>query len=126
DLLGFGQSTSIALDPRLLTMTVLLAGTGLVISGAGRDALLRGRERSAPPSFRIAADLAVIGIAAAALIPGLLHRPPRTEQATFRDRTNDGLFATAARSGGMLLTGGSLHLAQLRTRRPVLIDGGGL
>ena len=126
ELLGFGQSTLIALEPRLLTMSVLLAGTGLVIGGAARDALLRARESSAPSSFRIAADLAVIGIVAAALIPGLLHRPPRTEQATFRDRTNDGLFATAARSSGMLLTGGSLHLAQLRTRRPVLIDGGGL
>ena len=27
---------------------------------------------------------------------------------------------------GLVLTGGSLHLIQLRTRRPVLIDGGGL
>ena len=27
---------------------------------------------------------------------------------------------------GLLLTGGDLHLVQLRTRRPVLLDGGGL
>ena len=30
------------------------------------------------------------------------------------------------RQNGLLLTGGSLHLIQFRTRRPVLLDGGGL
>ena len=44
----------------------------------------------------------------------------------FVDRTNEALFAAAARGSGLLLTGGDLHLVQLRTRRPVLIDGGGL
>jgi hypothetical protein len=42
------------------------------------------------------------------------------------DRTNDRLFGLAARESGMLLTGGDLHLIQLRTRRPVLLDSGGL
>jgi hypothetical protein len=32
----------------------------------------------------------------------------------------------AAQGEGLLLTGGNLHLVQLRTRRPVLLDGGGL
>jgi hypothetical protein len=43
-----------------------------------------------------------------------------------RDRTNDLLFGTVARGHGLLLTGGDLHLIQLRTRRPVLLAGGGL
>jgi hypothetical protein len=43
------------------------------------------------------------------------------------DYSNDAFFAaTAEDKNGLLLTGGSLHLIQLRTRRPVLIDGGGL
>jgi hypothetical protein len=45
----------------------------------------------------------------------------------FLDRTNDPLFAAAAdETRGLLLTSGSFHLVQLYTRRPVLIDGGGL
>jgi hypothetical protein len=43
-----------------------------------------------------------------------------------RDRTNDVLFGAAAQGKGLLLTGGDLHLIQLRTRRPVLLEGGGL
>lgn len=42
------------------------------------------------------------------------------------DRTNNPVLAAAAAGEGLLLTGGDLHLVQLRTRRPVLIDGGGL
>jgi hypothetical protein len=43
------------------------------------------------------------------------------------DRTNDPFFsAVADRRTGMLLTGGSFHLVQLYTRRPVLLDGGAL
>ena len=44
----------------------------------------------------------------------------------FTDRTNEPLYMLAAQESGVLLTGGGLHLLQLRTRRPVLIDGGGL
>jgi hypothetical protein len=45
----------------------------------------------------------------------------------FRDRSNDPFFAAvAAEPRGLVLTGGSLHLIQLFTRRPVLLDGGGL
>ena len=56
----------------------------------------------------------------------VLRQPLRTIDVAFRDRTNDALLATAARGHGMLATGGDLHLVQLRTRRPVLLDGGGL
>jgi hypothetical protein len=44
----------------------------------------------------------------------------------YRDRTNSPAFAQVAEGSGLLLTGGDLHLVQLRTRRPVLLDGGGL
>jgi hypothetical protein len=122
----FEQTASIALEPRRLTLVVLLAGTGVLIGIAAWQQWTHGRFASAPFAARLAGDLAVIGITAAAVLPGLMHLPPRTETATFRDHTNDGLFATAARSSGMLLTGGDLHLVQLRTRRPVILDGGGL
>jgi hypothetical protein len=44
----------------------------------------------------------------------------------FHDRTNDVFFGEVAAGRGLLLTAGDLHLIQLRTRRPVLLDGGGL
>lgn len=44
----------------------------------------------------------------------------------FYDRTNDSLFAEVSKREGMLLTCSNMHLIQLRTRRPVLLDGGGL
>jgi hypothetical protein len=52
--------------------------------------------------------------------------PPRPARVIFLDRTNSSVFAVAAAAQGPLLTGGDLHLVQLRTRRPVLLDGGGL
>jgi hypothetical protein len=43
------------------------------------------------------------------------------------DRTNNALFAAAAAdTKGLIATSGSFHLVQLYTRRPVLLDGGGL
>jgi len=46
--------------------------------------------------------------------------------ALLRDRTNEPVFERASRGSGVLVTGGDLHLIQLRTRRPVLLDGGGM
>jgi hypothetical protein len=45
---------------------------------------------------------------------------------TFLDRTNDPVFQQLSKGTGVLVTGGNLHLIQLRTRRPVLLDGGAL
>jgi hypothetical protein len=42
------------------------------------------------------------------------------------DRTNDTVLSAAGGGTGILATAGDLHLVQLRTRRPVLLDGGGL
>jgi hypothetical protein len=50
----------------------------------------------------------------------------RARALLFRDRTDDVFFAQVAAGQGMLLTAGDLHLIQLKTRRPVLLDGGGL
>jgi hypothetical protein len=52
-----------------------------------------------------------------------LHRPRGFDMT---DRTNDVLFRMLSEGRGLLLTGGDLHLVQLRSRRPVLLDGGGL
>jgi hypothetical protein len=65
--------------------------------------------------------VAAAGLVAAHTARGLPLRVDR-----FRDRTNDPLFAAASRGTGPLLTGGELFLIQLRTRRPVLLDGGTL
>ena len=44
---------------------------------------------------------------------------------TLYDRTNDPLFALAAQEPrGLLVAGGSFHLAQLLTRRPILLNPG--
>ena len=59
-------------------------------------------------------------------LPDVLRPQLRTIEVAFRDRTNDALLATAAQGKGLLATGGDLHLIQLRTRRPVVLDGGGL
>jgi len=58
-----------------------------------------------------------------AILVWTLPRPRGFEMA---DRTNDVLFRMLSEGRGLLLTGGDLHLVQLRTRRPVLLDGGGL
>lgn len=91
------------------------AGTGVgSVAGLAPEALA--------PS---AARLLTLGVLAwiAALSWGL---PPRPARVIFLDRTNSSLFAVAAQANGLLLTGGDQHLVQLRTRRPVLLDGGGL
>jgi hypothetical protein len=53
-------------------------------------------------------------------------RSSRPGAFALHDRTNDFVFQSISRGKGLLLTGGDLHMIQLRTRRPVLLDGGGL
>ena len=68
------------------------------------------------------------GVFAAVLILTLIwnFKTAQMHAQQFKDWTNNPVFAEAARGDGVLLTGGDLHLVQLRTRRPVLLDGGGL
>jgi hypothetical protein len=42
------------------------------------------------------------------------------------DRTSESLYTATARRPGLLLTASSLHMIQLVTRRPVLLDGGAI
>jgi hypothetical protein len=79
-------------------------------------------ERRSPivtPAY--ASTVALLG--AAAFLTWNLERPRRFDMA---DRTDDMLYQSLSERDGLLLTGGDLHLVQLRTRRPVLLDGGGL
>ncbi len=55
-----------------------------------------------------------------------MHQHGELSGAHFHDRTNDVFFADIARGRGVLLVAGDLHLIQLRTRRPVLLDTGAL
>ena len=85
--------------------------------------------RTEPRSALRTARPAVIGFLAAAMGLSFLagiERDWTGRARILRDRTNDRLFGFAAREPGLLLTGGDLHLIQLRSRRPVLLDGGGL
>lgn len=113
----------------LLVAAVLAIGTAISTWLARRARAGRGvgsvagltPEALAPSAAR----LLTLGVLAwiAVLSWGL---PPRPARVIFLDRTNSSLFAVAAQANGLLLTGGDQHLVQLRTRRPVLLDGGGL
>jgi hypothetical protein len=76
------------------------------------------------PVVARAAHVATLALMAwTAVLTWNLERPRGFDMA---DRTSDILFRMLSEGRGLLLTGGDLHLIQLRTRRPVLLDGGGL
>lgn len=60
------------------------------------------------------------------LVVAIWSRPGPRTSTRFEDRTNDVALGLAAQGHGLLLSAGDMHLVQLRTRRPVLLDGGGL
>jgi hypothetical protein len=95
--------------------------------------ILLRRQTSAPrPAFATASAGRAVNTARvllAAIVIWIAAGPAREtdeHNTIFRDRTNDLLLGSVAWGKGLLLTGGDLHLVQLRTRRPVLLDGGGL
>ena len=108
---------------------ILVLGTvGLLV---GRARWSRPAARPGPAGFAaaraVAATAARIATLAVLLWAGIMTwqiTAPRV--GLLLDRTNDLLFHVAAEATGTLATGGELHLVQLRTRRPVLLDGGGL
>jgi hypothetical protein len=108
----------------LLTVSALL----LVITAAVRWRPARQVSAAVTASRRTVTALARCGVlltlAAATFL--LWRWPPRSGGDVYTDRTNNSLLARVAAGSGLLLTGGDLHLVQLRTRRPVLLDGGGL
>ena len=85
----------------------------------------RSRPAARPSmSATIAHAMAVVLLIGGSAITRGFSQP--RSAAFFRDRTNDPFFAQVAAGSGVLLTAGDLHLIQLRTRRPVLVDSGAL
>jgi len=82
-------------------------------------------ELGTPTLTHAARALALAGLAAA-IIVALTFSRATPSSFIFHDRTNDVFLSQVAAGHGLLLTAGDLHLIQLRTRRPVLLDGGGL
>ncbi len=109
------------------SIAVLIIFAAALVAG-GVLVRVRHRDTGEP----VAAPCAAAGLAqlATAMIVVWIAAGPalaEDERATvLRDRTNDVLLGAAAHGRGLLLTGGDLRLIQLRTRRPVLLDGGSL
>jgi hypothetical protein len=81
----------------------------------------RGSRRSA---LRIA--VLAVPIALAAMLAWGAPNSFSTGVVALADRATDAFYARVAERPGVLLTASDLHLIQLRTRRPVLLDGGAL
>ena len=81
-----------------------------------------GRQ-SARTAAHVTYAATLLLMATAVVLTWNLQRPRGFEMT---DRTNEVLFRMLSEGRGLLLTGGDLHLVQLRSRRPVLLDGGGL
>jgi hypothetical protein len=94
-----------------------------VVLVAALLALVRWRSGGRPLVVRAAYVVTIALMAGSAAFAWNLERPRGFDMS---DRTNDVLFRMLSEGRGLLLTGGDLHLVQLRTRRPVLLDGGGL
>jgi hypothetical protein len=107
-------------DPlAILTMTAVGLVIITVISASAAS-------RAGATGFWQLASVSVLGVAAVLSLLLGWQRASTVGRSIFGDAAERAVFATAAAGKGLLLTGGELHLVQLRTRRPVLLDGGGL
>jgi hypothetical protein len=104
-----------SLRPNATNVVLIVALLQLAI------AAFRWERRSPIVQPAYAATIALLG--AAAVLTWNLERPRHFDMS---DRKNDVLYQSLSKRDGLLLTGGDLHLVQLRTRRPILLDGGGL
>jgi hypothetical protein len=115
-----GDSLLARLGPHLRPeMLVVLGFASIALVAGARLAARRERAWSGAPAF--AAALAVMGSTLIQTWQVSVHA-----REILLDRTNDAVFSAAGGGTGLLATAGDLHLVQLRTRRPVLLDGGGL
>jgi hypothetical protein len=130
-----GAALKIGIDPLNLIAVVAVGITALawhdrrarvaaeVVAGARADA----RPAAGGAPWIAARTVVTIAFAAAAIATGVLTvRQSAAAFAAFRDRTNDRVFAQLAAGTGMVATGADMQFVQLRSRRAVLIDGGGL
>jgi hypothetical protein len=105
----------------VLAVAAVLSIAGVVLGRVIKLNVLR------PRGGRLTTRLSLVAVAALAMFTVAAVWPlRRPTHLMFRDRTNTPMFMVAAGTPGLLLTGGNLFLAQMRTRRPVLIGGGGL
>jgi hypothetical protein len=96
--------------------------TALAFASVLLVALAAWERRDPSQSSRwLLVPLVLMGTAPLAAAALVVFHPPQ-----LHDRTNNRLFAELAKGEGLVATAGELELIQLRTRRPVLIDGGGL
>jgi hypothetical protein len=122
----------IAYQSRVRPLWIVAASVVALVAGAGWEKWRRldrpvQTASAAPRSTATPAKVArVATLAACALATVVALTSSQATSLTFRDRTNDVFLAQVASGRGLLLTAGDLHLIQLRTRRPVLLDGGGL
>jgi hypothetical protein len=99
-----------------------LAVVALALAGGrdrGRDALSRWSARHGRAMDRAIACGLVVGFG---WVLALSVRSHPKLLAGLRDRSNDTVCAAAASSDGVLLVAPTVSLAQLRTRRPLLLD----
>jgi hypothetical protein len=130
NLLGYARKLAMApyfFDPQPM-LALAAAGLILVAVSAARNRGA-GSEPARVPGALVGArivSLSALGVASLAVVLLAWGHASNTGWSSFGAAAERALFETAAAGEGLLLTGGDLHLVQLRTRRPVLIDGGGL
>jgi hypothetical protein len=115
----------------LLTVTVLLIALTAIARWRETQEPSGGQvpERTPvkrPTRLLVSATYSLIVAVLVGVIVVLWQWPAQPETTIFVDRTTNPALAQVAKDSGVLLTGGDMQLIQLRTRRPILINGGGL
>jgi hypothetical protein len=117
--------------PPVDRLTMMLAGAVGVTSYALIDRRARARARNAAagaPSLGPIRPIAAVRnmLLVSVIVTSVASlRDPWPRALKFRDRTHDPVFAAASAADGLLLTANGVRLAQLKTRRPVLLDTSG-
>lgn len=105
---------------------IVWGATAALLAGAAwKSKELRAESTQGPPKGGHYVQIATIAVLAVVVLM-TLHQHAERSGAHFNDRMNDVFFADIASHRGVLLVAGDLHLIQLRTRRPVLLDTGAL
>jgi hypothetical protein len=119
----FAATALVRLDPDPVVLLAVLGVAGSCAFGLDpprRLVALRGRARIGRPAAAVAFVASILFCVARI---GVSWGSPLD---WLTDRGNDPFYAQVAAGTGILLTAGDLNLVQLRTRRPILLDGGGL
>jgi hypothetical protein len=117
------QRRGIVFESHVHPLWIVTAVSVALVLGA---AVNRLRQGYGGPALRTAPYVRAMSLAVLLMATVFTLGFSQPRSLIFRDRTNDVFFGQVAAGKGLLLTAGDLHLIQLRTRRPVLLDGGGL